>query len=122
MSVDAIPIQWTLRGVVVTLPDEIDAANSELVHAALAGALNASPAVLVADMTGTTYCGSEGLHVLAGTHRAAQQAGIPLRIAGVHAMVHRILTLTGVNQLLDVYPSTEAAFAQPTARPAGAGS
>lgn len=125
MPVDSIPVQWTLRGVVVRLPDEIDATNSGQVHIALTDALDAAPAILVADMTRTAYCCSEGLRVLIETHRAAQRAGTPLRIAGVSTRVGRILMLTGTNELLDVYASTEAALAQPTAQPtawpAGAG-
>lgn len=121
MSVDSIPVQWTLRGMIVRLPDEIDATNNERVRIALADALEASPAVLVADMTLTTYCCSEGLRVLLRAHEAAERAGIPLRIAGVHDRVRRILVLTGTSELLDVYPSIEAAFAQPAPGPASAG-
>lgn len=111
MSVDSIPVQWTLRGAVVRLPDEIDHFNSEQVSIALKETLDAAPAVLVADMTHTTYCCSDGLRALLHTHHAAQQACIPMRIAGVHARVRRILVVTGTNEVLDVYPSTEAALA-----------
>lgn len=121
MSVDAIPVQWTLRGMVVRLPDEIDATNIEQISVALADALARTPAVLVADMTLTTYCCSEGLRTLLRTHQAAQRAGIPLRIAGVHPRVRRILMLTGTNEFLDVYPSIEAALARPALCPARAG-
>lgn len=117
MSADPISVQWTLRGVIVRLPDEIDAANSDQVHTALTGALDAAPAVLVADMTGTTYCCSMGLGVLIATHRAAQRAGVALRVAGVHSRVRRILTVTGADQLLDIYPDAEAALAKSTAGP-----
>ena len=121
MSVDAIPVRWTLRGVIVGLPDEIDATNIEQVRAALADALDGAPAMLVADMTRTTYCCSEGLRTLLRTHQAAQQAGTPLRIAGVQPQVRRILMLTGTNEFLDVYPSIEAASAQAAIWPARAG-
>lgn len=121
MPADSIPLRWTLRGAVVRLPGEIDPTNSEQVHTALLDALNAAPAVLVADMTATTYCGWEGLRVLVNTHQAAQRAGIALRIAGVRTTVRRVLELTGATELLDVYPSTGAALAPGTAQPDRAG-
>ena len=121
MAADSFPIQWTLRGAIVRLPDEIDTTNSELVRRALSQALDSAPAVLVADMTLTTYCCSEGMRALVNIHQAALRGGIPLRIAGVHPLVRRMLMLTGINELLDVYPSTDAAFAPPTLRAASAG-
>lgn len=117
MPVNSIPIRWTLRGVVVGLPDEIDSTNSEQVGIALSDALDGVPAVLVADMTRTTYCCSEGLRVLLETHRAAELARTPFRIAGVHPRVRRMLMLTGANELFEVYPSTEAALTRTAARP-----
>ena len=121
MPADSIPIQWTLRGVVARLPDEIDATNSELVRGALREVLDSAPAVLVADMTLTTYCCSEGMQALVDVHQAAQRAGIPLRIAGLHPLVRRMLMLTGINELLDVYPSIDAALALSTLGAASAG-
>lgn len=117
MPVDSIPLQWTLRGAVLRLPDEIDVSNCEQVRSALSDVLDAAPAVLVADMIGTAYCCSEGVRLLIESHRAAEQAGIPLRMAGVHTRVRRILMLTGTYGLFDVYPSAEAALAEATAGP-----
>lgn len=111
MAVDVIPVRWTLQGAVVRLPGEIDLTNSEQLRTALDETLNAAPAVLVADMSSTAYCCSEGLRILIMTHQAGQRAEIPLRIAGVQARVSRLLALTGATKVLDVYPSTEAALA-----------
>jgi anti-anti-sigma factor len=118
MPVEPVPIRWTLRGAVVTLPEEIDSANSELVHAALSNALTAAPAVLVADMARTTYCCSEGLRALLTVHQAARAADLPLRIAGAqHPMVSRMFMVSGASRILDVYPSAETALAKTTASP-----
>lgn len=111
MPDDTIPVQWTLRGAVVRLPGEIDAVNCEQVRIALNETLRAVPAVLVADMTCTTFCASDGLRVLMQAHRAAQRAESALRIAGMNPRIGRIVTLIGAGEILDVYPSTEAAFA-----------
>lgn len=117
MQVDSIPVQWTLHGAVVRLPDELDPTNSEQVHTALIDTLNAGPSVLVADMTCTTQCGWDGLRVLVKTHQAAQRAGTPLRVAGMHTRARWLLALTGASELLDMYPTTDAALTYVLAEP-----
>lgn len=65
-------------------------------------ALGAVPAVLVADMTRSVYCSSEGLRIPLAIHRAVGQAHTAFRIAAAHrSPVERLLTLTGVYALLD---------------------
>lgn len=73
-------------------------------------ALTAGAAVLVANMTATTFTASEGIHILVQAHQSAARAGAQLRVATPGPRVHRVTELTGITGLLDLYPSLEAAL------------
>jgi len=102
---------------VVTLPREVDATNDGHVLDALTRALAAGTEVLVADGSGTSFCGSSGVTALLAAHRRAAAAGTRLRVAASPA-VRRILELTGADHLLDTYATLGAALAGITRPPA----
>ena len=90
------------RTVVVTLPAEIDAGNSGLVQAALAGALDSTPDVVIADGTGTGFCDCSAIAALMFIHRQAVASGAQLRVVITTAAVCRALELIGADQVLAV--------------------
>jgi len=96
---------------VVTLPTEIDVTNTDEIRQALLSASH-DVAVLIIDMSGTTFCDSAGVHAIIAAYREAAAAGTELRL--VATAVLRILTLTGVDQLIPIYPTLEAALAART--------
>ncbi len=102
--------QPPLRPTVVTLPSEIDVRNDGQVQATLARALADGTAVLVADATGTTFCGCSGAHALVRAHHQAAATGAQLRVAASPAVL-RMLELTGADDVLDTYPSLDTALA-----------
>jgi anti-sigma B factor antagonist len=95
---------------IVTLPDEIDISNAHRVSDEVRAALRPGVAVAIADMTGTVFCDSTGVRhlLLAAEHAAA--AGAELRLAIESAAVLRVLQVTGVDQLLMIYPGMQAAL------------
>lgn len=95
----------------MTLPAEIDILNSHLVSEALDQVLASGAAVIVADMTATTFCASEGLHILIRAHLKAATAGVALRLAAPGSVVRRVMELTAADQVLDIYPSVDSALA-----------
>lgn len=97
------------RAVVVTLPAEIDITNGEQVHDAVARALADAAAVLVADAAGTAFCDCAGVSALTRAHHQAAMAQSQLRVVASPA-VRRVLELTGASQLLNVYPTVDAAL------------
>ncbi|MDR0341527.1 MAG: STAS domain-containing protein [Nocardiopsaceae bacterium] len=97
------------RTVVVTLPVQIDIANSGQVHDVLVGSLGGGAAVLIADGTGTTFCDCAGVSALTRAHHQAAATGAQLRVAACPAVL-RILELTGADDLLDTYPTVAAAL------------
>jgi anti-anti-sigma factor len=106
----ALPGRQPPRPTVVTLPSEIDVRNDGQVQATLTRALDDGTAVLVADATGTTYCGCSGVYALVRAHHQAAATGAQLRVAASPAML-RMLELTGANDVLDSYPTVDTALA-----------
>ncbi len=96
----------------VRLPAEIDTTNADQVAEQLVTAAAQGAAVIVADLTGTRFCDSAGVRalLLARTKLAAGNAELRLA-APEDGAVRRVLALLGVDQLLPLYPTAEAALA-----------
>jgi anti-anti-sigma factor len=102
----------------VVLPVEIDAVCAQQVGDELAAALAEGVTVLVADLSGTAFCDSSGVRMLAGARRAAQANGTELRLVVPSVAVRRVFELMGVDELLPVYPTLGEAM---TGAPGGSG-
>jgi anti-anti-sigma factor len=101
---------------VVRLPTEIDMSNTGQIGEELRTAVTAGITVLVADLTETTFCDSAGVRQLVLAHDKAAAGGAQLRLAVTEgAAVDRILKLIGLEQLVPLYPTVEAALAEPLA-------
>src|SRR5580658_8617400 len=100
---------------VVVLPDEIDILNADAVGERLGAAIVSGAAVVIADLSGTTFCDCAGVYSLLLAHRKASAGDAELRLAGPSHPVRRILALIEADQVLPVYPNLDAAVA---ARPA----
>ena len=107
------PVQWIGRAAVVTLPAEIDITNADRVREDLLSVLNHGAAVLIADLSTTTFCDSAGVGALARTYRRAEASQSDMRLVVSTPAVRRVLTLTGVDRLLDIYPSVTTALTGP---------
>ncbi len=104
---------WIGRVAVVTLPVEIDVTNADAVREDLLSVLNQGAVLLVADMSRTTFCDSAGVSALVRTFRRAVASSSGLRLVVCTPAVHRVLSLTGVDRLVDVFPSVAACLAGP---------
>lgn len=102
-------LRWFGLHAVITMPPEIDATNADEVRQALASAVGHDAAVLVIDMSETTFCDSAGVQAILAARKQAASTGTQLRLAATAVL--RILTLIGVDQLIPVYPTLEAALA-----------
>jgi anti-sigma B factor antagonist len=110
VSLDLGPVDRPVHYATVALPAEVSITNADQVRAELFRAVDDGPELLIVDMTGTSYCAAAGIHVLVDARDRAAAAGIGLRVAVVAPTVRRILQLTGVDRLIDAYPSLEAAL------------
>jgi anti-sigma B factor antagonist len=104
---------WVGRVAIMTLPAEVDISNAELVRQDLLSVVAQGAAQVIADMTATTFCDSAGVMVLVRVVRQATARGSRLRLAASAPAVTRVLALTGVDKLIEVYPSVAAALADP---------
>lgn len=124
MPGEFFPVTWSGRRAVVTLPEHVDAANTGQLRDELLGLVNRGPEVLIADLTGTVSCDHAGADALVRAYHRASVNGTQLKIAASSTHVRRMLTVSGLDRLVSVYPSLEAALAATgpqAAFPAGRG-
>ena len=107
------PVLWIGRTAVVTLPAEIDITNADQVREDLLSVLNRGAALLIADLSKTIFCDSAGVGALARTFRRAEASQSEMRLVVATSPVQRVLALTGVDRLLDIFPNVTAALAAP---------
>ena len=97
----------------MTLPAEVDISNAGLVRQDLLAVVAQGASLVIADMTATTFCDSAGVTALVRVARQATAQGSGLRLAAGAPAVIRMLALTGVDKLIEVYSSVAAALADP---------
>jgi anti-sigma B factor antagonist len=107
---------WVGRVAIVTLPAEIDLSNADLVRQNLLSVVAQGATRVIADLTATTFCDSAGIAALVRVAQQATAHGSGLRLAASKPAVTRVLALTGVDKLIDVYPSVAVAMADPGGR------
>ena len=106
---------WVGRVAVVTLPAEIDVSSADQVRADLFAVVAQDASLVIADMSATTFCDSAGVTALVRAARKANASCTGLRLATSAAAVTRVLAITGVDRLIEIYPSVAAAMADPGA-------
>jgi anti-anti-sigma factor len=107
---------------VVTAPAEIDISNAEKLRTVLLEAAENGHATIVVDLTGTRFCDSSGLNVLAAAHRRAKDEGGELRLAlPARGTVTRVLTITALNRVIPCFTGLDKALTapRPSQRPHG---
>ena len=117
MTEDRFTVAWSGPVAVVTAPGEIDITNAEGFRDALLSALNAGAAGLIADLTPTTFLDSSGVTALVRAARRAAATGAALRLAVTAAPVLRVLSLVGIDRLIQVHPSVADAVASLPGQP-----
>jgi anti-sigma B factor antagonist len=95
---------------IVSLPEEIDITNADSCGDELRAAIRPGVAVVIADLTRTAFCDSQGMRQLVLAQDRATEAGAELRLAIASPAVLRALKITGLDQLLRIYPSMQAAL------------
>ena len=95
----------------VTLPEHIGAADSAAVREQLLELLDQGATVLIADMTGTLSCDRSGATALVHACQRASDGGAQLRVAVTVPAVRQVLVASGLDRLVPIYPSVEAAIA-----------
>jgi anti-sigma B factor antagonist len=97
---------------VVTAPEEIDITNAPDLRAALLEAAAQGNSTLVADLSGTQFCDSSGLHTLLAAHKRAQAEGSELLVVMTSPPVLRAFELTGIDHMIRNFTSLDQALAR----------
>ncbi len=108
---DPYPVRWTGEQAVVTLPERIGTSDSGQVRELLLQLVDRGAAVLIADMTGTVSCDHGGADALLRAYQRASGNGTQLRVAVAAQGVRRVLDAAGLDRLVMIYPSVQAAAA-----------
>jgi anti-anti-sigma factor len=104
------PEPATAGPAVITLPAEIDIANACRVNEDLRAAFVPGVRIVIADMSGTRFCDTSGIHALVQAHKQAIAGGAEFRVVA-SARVLQVLAVLGLDSWLAIYPSLEKAVA-----------
>ena len=104
-------MQWHGDQAVVTLPEQMDVSNAGQIREELLWVINRGAAGLVVDMTATISCDHAGADAVARAYQRAVVSGTGLRLVVTAQMVRRVLSLSGLDRLVSIYPSLEVATA-----------
>jgi anti-anti-sigma factor len=111
MLASSCPVQWAGRQAVVTLPEHMDVSNAGQIREDLLSVINRGATSLVADMTATVSCDHAGTDAVVRAYQRAAVNGAELRLVVTAQIVSRVLSSVGVDRLVSIYPSLEAATA-----------
>ncbi len=111
MSEHVSRVLWVGSQAVMTLPEHVDSSNADEVREQLLVMINRGAAVIIADLTATVSCDYSGADALVRAYQRAIANGIQLRVAVGSNVVRRVLSINGLDRLVPVYPTVEAALA-----------
>ena len=109
MGDDPFPVEWTGRQAVVAFPGNVDVSNVGQLRDRLLSVINRGAAVLIADMTDTASCDHSAVEAVARACQRAAISGTQVRLVVTAPAVRRVLSIEGLDRLVSIYPSLEAA-------------
>jgi anti-sigma B factor antagonist len=104
-------VRWADNRAVVTLPAHIQVSGAGRVREQLLTVINRGAVELIVDMTATLSCDYAGQDAVACAYQRAVASGTQLRLAIAASIVRRGFRVSGLDQLVPVYPTLEAAIA-----------
>ena len=111
MFKDTYPVRWNGRQAVIALPEHIDVYSASQIREELLWVINRGAAALIVDMTATLWCDQSGADAVMRACQRAFASGTQLRLVVTAQIVRRVLDLRGLDRLVSVYPTLEAAAA-----------
>jgi len=118
MRDDPFPVEWTGRQAIVAFPGHVDVSNAGPLRDRLLSVINRGPAVLIGDMTDTISCDHLAVEAVARACQRAAISGTQVRLVVTAPLVRRVLSIEGLDRLVSIYPSLEAATAAGKGSPA----
>jgi len=114
MPDDQFPVEWTGRRAVVTFPGYVDISNVGQLRDRLLSVINRGASEVIADMTGTLSCDHAAVDAIARACQRAAVSGAQFRLVVTAPVIRRVLGIEGLDRLVSIYPSLEAAVAAGT--------
>lgn len=99
--------------VVLHLAGDLDLTTADRFQQIATTALAGVPPVLVLDLTDVAFLASAGLSALVATHLAAAAQHTPLRVVAASRLTRRPIELTGLADVLAVFPDLATALSTP---------
>ena len=96
--------------VVITFPGQIDLANADGVGAKLNDAFGPGVGIVIADMSGTRFCDSSGIHALVMAYKKALATNTSFRVVVPPGEVRHVLEIVHLDTVLTLYPRLDAAL------------
>lgn len=96
--------------IVYTLKGSLDFETAPSLRAALIEAADEGKHDIVVDLMHLEFLDSSGLGALIGAHKRALENGGRVRLIVTPGPIERLFEITGLMNVLAVYPSTEAAL------------
>ena len=101
---------WSGRQAVVTFPEQVGVPDAARIGEELLGALGQGAVILIADMSATVRCDQAGADVVARACLRAAACQAELRLVTTSPDVRRLMSAEGLDRLVPVYTSLEAAL------------
>jgi anti-anti-sigma factor len=111
MFEDPYPVRWIGSRAAVTLPEHIDLSNADQIREELLSVINRGATELIVDLTRTVSCDHAGADAVARAYQRGVVSGTQLRLVAGAPIVRRVLSISGLDRLISIYPSLEAAIA-----------
>jgi anti-sigma B factor antagonist len=111
-SVLTVDVTFVGAAVVVRVQGDVDMMTKDRLDERLRAVEAAvePPAAVVLDLSGVRFLASMGLALLIDHHERCERRGTPLRVVVTNNQVRRPIELTGLNQVLAIVESVDAAL------------
>lgn len=111
-DVHKLGLQQTQHGAstALSVSGNVDMAAAPPLADAIGAILRQKPPVFVVNLTDVNFLATAGMSVLMEALRKSQEIGIALRVVADGHITARPMQLLGIDVLLDLYPTLEAAL------------
>ncbi|MFC4055411.1 STAS domain-containing protein [Actinomadura syzygii] len=94
----------------LTFPDEVDLSNGEAVLEQAVRLLDSGAPALILDLTGCTFCDSNGLNVITRSQMRATELGVPMWVVlPPRGIVRRVSDVAGLQRRVAIAPDVATA-------------
>lgn len=100
----------TKQGLALAVTGDLDAANAHILREALVDAIDNRGGLIVLDMTRVNYVDSIGLGTMVSGLKRGTEAGARLRFVITNPQIQKVLNITGLVRLLEIFDTREKAL------------